>query len=236
MASGAVTPAEAPTDKAAFDQSPTEGVSKMIQHHSGPPPAFGAVPSMETDQQRGIREWKEAREFFAHRGCLDMAEVPPVRKGKSCANTGRLTQLGSLRKRPHITDAGLKDGHRSPVSVSNLARTTSSLMPGVSGRSMHHRPAPSSFWGSAGLEGGGASSKWVGKTVARRHVSLVDLAAEGFRHTGQVNPFVMRMGDRTPFGSFYTGNSDAGGGCLSVTAPSGRSIPKAREHSTKCEW
>lgn len=195
---------------------------------------IGPVPSMETAQERSHREWREAREFLAHRGCLQLAEVPPVKRGKSQVNTGRLTFLGNLRKRPHIAEAGLPDGCRSPRSVVNLARTASTLMPGASGRTMGTRAAPSSLWGSAGVDN--PSSTWGKKNVARRHVSLTDLAKEGSRHTGEVNPFVMRMGERTPFGSFYVGNASAGGGLLSVTAPQGRSLPRARAHADKAEW
>merc|ERR1719217_1068269 len=102
--------------------------------------------------------------------------------GKIGKDVGRLTHMGTIRKRPHIAEAGLPDGSRSPRSVANLARTASTLMPGASGRPMALRPAPSSLWGSAGVEK--ASSTWGRKNVARRHVSLTDLAKEGTRHTG----------------------------------------------------
>eukprot|EP00927_Polykrikos_kofoidii_P068643 TRINITY_DN63991_c0_g1_i1.p1 TRINITY_DN63991_c0_g1~~TRINITY_DN63991_c0_g1_i1.p1 ORF type:complete len:185 (+),score=19.89 TRINITY_DN63991_c0_g1_i1:186-740(+) len=138
-------------------------------------------PGYETAQQRAVREVREAKEFFEYQGSFHLAANASNQKGRTLKNTGRFTALGSFRRRDHLLQAGISAGKRSPFSEDEKARASLSL--------------------------GLGQSRNAGGMSTRRSVSLSDLATRGAQHTGEVNPFVMRMVDRTNIGGIFAGSS-----------------------------
>eukprot|EP00928_Gymnodinium_smaydae_P033919 TRINITY_DN24163_c0_g1_i1.p1 TRINITY_DN24163_c0_g1~~TRINITY_DN24163_c0_g1_i1.p1 ORF type:complete len:174 (+),score=26.43 TRINITY_DN24163_c0_g1_i1:150-671(+) len=150
----------------------------------------------ETSQQRAVRELEESKLFFSYQGCLHHTAVSDVgRKGKSMASTGRLTSMGSMRKRPDVPPSRL--GLTSPASEANALASSRLFATQSSGRRL-----------GSGAHSGIVEAEYMPQTIKcpTRPVSLPDLIAKEKARDKQVNYAVGRMLDRKVCGGFFCGS------------------------------